>query len=120
MKKNKPDTVDAYIASFPPQTQQLLQQIRSIIQKAAPQAVEKISYNMPGYYVNGYLVWFAAYKKHIGLYPSSSGITAFEHELGKYVYSKGAIQFPLDKPLPVRLITKIVKYRMNINANKQK
>lgn len=120
MQTQKSTSVDDYIASFPAETKALLTNLRSIIKQIVPDATEKMSYNMPGYFLNGALVWFAGYKKHIGFYPSSSAITAFEDQLSKYSYSKGAIQFSLDKPLPVTLITKIVKYRMKMNSSKKK
>lgn len=119
MKKNKaPDTIDEYIASFPAETQILLEQMRSIIQKAAPKAEECISYQMPAYKLHGALVYFAGYQKHIGFYPTSSGIRVFQDEISNYKNSKGAVQFPLDKKLPVALITKIVKYRVKENIEK--
>lgn len=119
MKKNKaPDTIDEYIASFPAETQILLEQMRSIIQKAAPKAEECISYQMPAYKLHGALVYFAGYQKHIGFYPTSSGISVFQDEISNYKNSKGAVQFPLDKKLPVALITKIVKYRVKENIEK--
>ena len=112
----KPTNVDAYIAAYPEEVQALLEQMRKIIKKAAPKAEEVISYGMPGYKLNGMLVWFGAHAKHIGLYPRGSGIEQFAGELAGYKTSKGAIQFPIDKPLPVALITKIVKYRVAENG----
>lgn len=115
------DPIDNYIAAFPPETQLLLEEIRAIIHKAAPEATEKISYAMPTFDLKGNLVHFAGYKNHIGFYPAPSGITAFQEELSKYKNSKGAVQFPLDKPLPADLITRIVKLRVEENlANKKK
>ncbi len=113
-------TIDAYIRTFPNDVQVLLQQLRETIQKAAPQAEEAISYQMPTYKLEGNLVHFAAYKNHIGFYPAPTGLKAFENEIAKYKHSKGAVQFPLDKPLPVGLITKIVKYRVKKNLEKVK
>ena len=113
----KPTNVDAYIAAYPEEVQALLEQMRKIIKKAAPKAEEVISYGMPGYKLNGMLVWFGAHAKHIGLYPRGSGIEQFAGELEGYKTSKGAIQFPIDKPLPVALITKIVKYRVKENLS---
>lgn len=104
--KQKPATVDEYIASFPPPVQTLLQEIRTIIRNGAPQAEEVISYGMPGYRQHGMLVWFAANKEHIGFYPSASPIVIFKKELEPYKTSKGAIQFPMDKPFPKALIQK--------------
>lgn len=112
------ENIDAYIADFPADKQRLLKQIRTVIQKAAPKAVEKISYGMPCFFQEGNLVYFAAMKNHIGFYPTSSGVINFEKELALYVTSKGAIQFPLDKPLPVKLITMIVKFRVLENLEK--
>jgi len=110
--------IDQYISSFPRETQILLKQMREIIQKAAPQAEEKISYAMPTYFLHKNLVHFAAYKNHIGFYPSPSGLKAFYKEISKYKNSKGAVQFPIDKPLPKTLITKIVKFRVKENSVK--
>lgn len=120
MNVNKPKDTDAYIASFPPEIQEKLQQLRSIIQKAAPKSIEIISYGMPAYKQNGMLVYFAANKNHIGLYPTSSPIIEFKKELEPYQTSKGAIQFPLDEALPKKLITQIVQYRMAEDAEKAK
>ena len=114
----KPADIDQYISGFPKETQQLLQQIRTAIKKAAPKAEEVISYGMPGFKLNGMLVWFAGYKNHIGFYPKPSGIEAFRKELSVYKYAKGSVQLPLDKPLPTALITKIVKFRMAENLQK--
>ncbi len=111
-------TIDEYIASFSHETQAILEQLRQTIRKAAPDATEKISYQMPTFYLNGNLVHFAAYKNHIGFYPAPSGIVAFESELTKYKTSKGAIQFPLDKPLPLALVKKIVAFRVHENIAK--
>ena len=112
----KPTSVDAYISGFPEETQRLLQQVRAAIKEMAPKAEEVISYGMPGYKMNGMLVWFAAFKNHIGFYPrGSSAIEAFSKELEEYKTSKGAIQFPMDKPLPIALIKKIVKFRLAEN-----
>ncbi len=111
-------SVDQHIAEFPQETQQLLELLRMTIQAAAPKAEEVISYNMPAFKYNGILVWFAGYKNHIGFYPSSTPIEIFKNDLKKYKTSKGAIQFPLDKPLPLALITKIVKFRIKQNSEK--
>ncbi len=110
--------VDQYILHFPPTTQKLLQQLRKLIRKAAPKAKEVISYGMPAYKLNGMLVYFAGYKKHIGFYAVPSGIAAFKKELENYKTSKGTIQFPLDKPLPLVLVSKIVKFRIKENKEK--
>jgi uncharacterized protein YdhG (YjbR/CyaY superfamily) len=105
-------TVKEYFAALPPGTEQLMAEMRKTIKALAPEATEVISYNMPAFKMKRVLVYYAAYKKHIGFYPSGSGIKAFEHELDKYKWSKGAIQFRLDEPLPVKLITKIVNHRL--------
>lgn len=110
--------VDTYISGFPKDTQKLLNQIRAIIIKAAPKAEEGIGYQMPAYNYFGALVYFAGYEKHIGFYPTASGIAVFQEEISAYKNSKGAVQFPLDKPLPVKLITAIVKYRAKENKEK--
>jgi uncharacterized protein YdhG (YjbR/CyaY superfamily) len=105
-------TIDEYIANFPPEMQTLLSQIRQVISNAAPNAGEAIKYGMPTFTLHGNLVHFAACKNHIGFYPAPSGILAFAKEIAKFKSSKGAVQFPLDQPLPVQLITKIVKFRV--------
>lgn len=112
----QPNNINEYIATFPPDVQKILNMLRDTIQKAAPDATEKISYAMPTFYLNGNLVHFAAYKNHIGFYPAPSGIEAFEKELSVFKTSKGAVQFPINKPLPLTLITKIVKYRVKENS----
>ena len=109
---------DEYISVFPETTQKILQQVRNTIKKAAPKAAEVISYNMPAFKQNTVLVYFAGYKKHIGFYPTSSGIAAFKQEFSNYKWSKGAVQFPIDKPLPISLITRIVKFRVKENLEK--
>lgn len=121
MEKNKTAAanVDAYIKQFPPEVQAMLQQLRAAIKSAAPKAEELISYMMPAYKYHGVLVYFGGYKNHIGFYPTGSGIEAFKKELSVYKGSKGAVQFPLDKPLPVALIKQIVKYRVQMNLEKE-
>ncbi|MDI3320415.1 DUF1801 domain-containing protein [Pinibacter soli] len=109
---DKAENIDAYIAAFPADVQSLLEKVRKTVQKAAPKAKEVISYGMPAFEQNGKLVYFAGYKNHIGFYPTSSGIANFQKEIQSFKNSKGAIQFPLDKPLPVDLITQIVKFRV--------
>lgn len=116
--KNIPIDVDGYIVAFPVHIQHILEELRSIIKKAAPAAEEKISYQMPAFEFKGILVYFAAHKNHIGFYPTSSGVEVFKKELSGYNYSKGAIQFPIDKPLPISLITKIVTFRVKENLGK--
>lgn len=110
-----PNTIDEYIAAFPDDMQQILQQIRQTIRKAAPDAQEAISYQMPTFKLHGNLVHFAAYKKHVGFYPAPSGIEAFKDELAPYASSKGAVQFPLDQPIPYDLIGRIVIFRVAEN-----
>ena len=104
--------VNHYIATFPSPVREKLEQIRVIIQAAAPEAEEVISYGMPAYKLHTVLVYFAGYKAHIGFYPTSSGIEAFQKEFLGYKNSKGAVQFPLDQPLPAELITRIVQFRI--------
>jgi uncharacterized protein YdhG (YjbR/CyaY superfamily) len=113
-------TVDQYISVFPKHVQAMLQQMRETVQKAAPQAEEVISYNMPAFRFHGMLVYYAGNKAHIGFYPMPAAIVAFKKELAGYVTSKGAIQFPLDKKLPVTLIKNIVRFRMLENEEKEK
>ena len=117
-KKARATTVDEYIAQAPKDVQPVLKKIRATIKKAAPKAEERIGYGMPGYYLNGQLVWFGVHPNHIGLYPTGEGITAFKKELAGYKTSKGAVQFPLDEPIPYALITKIVKHRVAKNTKK--
>lgn len=116
--QNTPESIDEYIANFPFELQEKLKMLREVIREAAPEAKEKISYQMPTFVFHGNLVHFAAFKNHIGFYPAPSGIDAFRQELSEYKGSKGAIQFPLDKPLPYPLISEIVKYRVNENIKK--
>jgi uncharacterized protein YdhG (YjbR/CyaY superfamily) len=111
-------SVDEYIATFPEEIQAPLEEIRAAIRDAAPEAAERISYQMPTFALHGNLVHFAAHKNHIGFYPTPSGIEAFKDELSGYETSKGAVQFPLDEPLPVELIGRIVKFRANENYSR--
>ena len=117
-KKEQPTTVDEYIAQFPEDVQQILSRLRAVIKESAPGAKEKISYQMPCFYLKGSLVWFGGHTHHIGFYPTSSGIEAFKDELSAYKWSKGAVQFPLDKPMPYELIRKIVLFRVAENSKK--
>jgi uncharacterized protein YdhG (YjbR/CyaY superfamily) len=114
MEKQKISTVDEYIAGFPGNVQTLLEQVRAVIRQSAPQATECIGWGMPAYKLNGKpLVYFAGCKKHIGFYPIPSGIEAFKNELAEYGQSgKGSVRFPYNKPVPLDLIGRIVKYRM--------
>jgi uncharacterized protein YdhG (YjbR/CyaY superfamily) len=114
------ETIDSYIAMQPEEVRGLLEAIRQSIKTAAPQAEEGISYQMPVFKYYGALVYFAVYKNHIGFYPTGSGIKAFQKEISIYKNSKGAVQFPLDKPIPHDLITKIVQFKINENLNKSK
>jgi len=120
MKTNeaKPENIDDYITRFPEHTQKLLQQMRTTIQKAAPKAVEVISYGMPAFKLNSVLVYFAGYKNHIGFYPTASGIRVFQDQISMYKNSKGAVQFPLDKPLPIKLIKEITVFRVKEDLEK--
>lgn len=111
-------SVDEYISTFPAETQKILQELRATIKAAAPEAEERISYQMPAFYLKGNLVYFAAFKNHISFFPTSSGISAFKDELSAYVGSKGTVRFPTDKPIPLDLISEIVKYRVNENLTK--
>ncbi len=112
--------IDDYISTFPKDVQDVLQEIRKTIHKAAPDAEEAISYQLPTFKLNGNLVHFAAWKNHIGFYPTPSGTKEFQKEISKYAFAKGSIQFPLDEPMPLSLITKIVKYRVKESQEKQK
>ncbi len=116
----KAESVGAYIADFPVEVQKLLNELRSTIQKAAPTAEETISYAIPTYELNGMLVHFAGYANHIGFYPGAAGIAAFADEVTAYKTSKGTVQFPLDSLLPLNLITRIVKFRVKQNLEKNK
>ena len=118
--KNTPKTIEEYIDQFPTEIQEKLQSLRKVIKETAPTAAEKISWQMPTFALNGNLVHFAAHKKHIGFYPGASGIENFQHKITEYQSSKGAIQFPLDKPLPFELIKEIVAFRVNENTKKTK
>ena len=118
MQRKMPKDIDEYLEHHSSEDQRLLRQMRATIHKAAPEATEKISYGIPTFYLNGNLVHFAAFRNHIGFYPTSSGIAAFKKQLGPFESSKGAVQFPKDKPLPLTLVTKIVKFRVRENRNK--
>jgi uncharacterized protein YdhG (YjbR/CyaY superfamily) len=109
-------TIEEYIKTFPKDVQSILEKIRETIREAAPGAVETISYQMPAFKLNGRnLVYFAAWKNHIGFYPAPSGMEAFDKELSRYQRAKGSVQFPLEKPIPFDLISRIVKYRVKEN-----
>lgn len=113
-----PESIDEYIIGYPLSVQDRLQKIRSLVRKAAPEAGEKISYGMPAFTYNGMLIYFAAHNRHIGLYPFSSAIEAFREELSEFKTAKGSIQFPNDKPLPLRLISQILAFRAEENRIK--
>jgi uncharacterized protein YdhG (YjbR/CyaY superfamily) len=112
--------IDAYVASFPKETQKILEQLRTIIREAAPEAEETIKYAMPTFTLKGNLIHFAAFKNHIGFYPTPSGIIAFKKELSVYEGAKGSVKFPIEKPLPFDLIAEIVKFRVKENLGKNK
>jgi len=120
MEKAKvvPETVDQYIAAFPADVKTRMQQIRKTIKAAAPKADELISYQMPGYKYFGMLVYFAAFKNHIGFYPGAGGILEFYKKLSSFKSAKGSVQFPHDRPIPYDIISKIVKFRVKQNEEK--
>ena len=120
MDKSVAKNIDEYIARYPADVQKLLQDVRKTIQAAAPQAEEAMAYGIPTFKLNGNLVHFGGFKQHIGFYPAPQGLEAFKKELSKYKGSKGAVQFPLDQPMPLALITRIVKYRVKENQEKAK
>jgi uncharacterized protein YdhG (YjbR/CyaY superfamily) len=111
-------TIDEYIGTFPRNIQDILEKLRQVISKTAPKAEETISYQIPTFKLNGNLVHFAAYKNHIGFYPTSSGVEAFKVELSPYEVSKGTVKFPINKPIPFDLVRKIVEYRVKENLGK--
>jgi uncharacterized protein YdhG (YjbR/CyaY superfamily) len=113
--KNGFNSIDEYIATFPAEIQKILEELRATIKSAAPDAEEKISYQMPTFALKGNLVHFAAYKNHIGFYPAPRGIEEFKQELSIYEGAKGTVRFPIDKPLPLELISRIVKFRVAEN-----
>lgn len=118
MKSAIPASIDEYIAGFPEETQAILEQVRATVNKAAPDATEAISYAMPTLKLNGNLVHYAAYKNHIGFYPAPTGTEEFKKELAVYKSGKGSVQFPINEPMPLALITKIVKFRVKENKEK--
>lgn len=120
-RQTTPKDIDEYISGFPGDIQEVLQKIRTTIKKAAPGAVERISYKMPAFNLNGqYLIYFAAYNKHIGMYPVPTGDTDFNQEIAAYQSGKGTLQFPLNQPIPYKLITKVVKLRAKENLERAK
>jgi uncharacterized protein YdhG (YjbR/CyaY superfamily) len=118
MKRAKAANVDEYIALYPPSVRERLEKIRAAVRRAAPQALEKISYQIPTFALCGNLVHFAAYEHHIGFYPGASGVKRFEKELASYDRAKGSVQFPLNRPVPLRLIGEIVRFRVKENLAK--
>jgi uncharacterized protein YdhG (YjbR/CyaY superfamily) len=116
--KKTPKNIDEYVERFPKRVQVLLRQMRRTIRKAAPKAEETVSYGIPGFKLNGSLVWFAGYKRHVGFYPGSAAIAAFKRALSAYRSAKGSVQFPVDKPLPLALVSRIVKFRVEQNRSK--
>ncbi len=118
-KRKKFTSIDEYILAFPGHIQKKLTEIRNLVKELVPGAREKISYNMPAFYLNGVIVWFAGFSKHIGFYPGADGVEAFKTGLSKYKYAKGSVQFPIDEPLPVELIKGIVKFRVEKSLKKK-
>lgn len=117
-KPAAPESIDEYIAAFPPDIRAILEKIRAVIREAAPEAHEAIKYQIPTFVLHGNLVHFAAFKHHIGFYPTPSGIEAFQHELSVYKTAKGSVQFPLDRPIPYDLIAKIALFRAQENRER--
>lgn len=117
-EKNVPQNIDEYIAVLPEEVRDLMQAVRKVIHEAAPEATETMNYAIPTFDLSGNLVHFAAFKNHIGFYPTPSGMDAFKEELSAYKGSKGSVQFPLNQPIPYDLITKIVKFRVQENLEK--
>jgi uncharacterized protein YdhG (YjbR/CyaY superfamily) len=116
--KSAPSTIGEYIAAFSPEVQSILERIRLTIRKAAPEAKEKISYKMPAFTLDGDLIYFAAFKKHIGIFPPVEGDEKLSKELARYRGEKGNLKFPLDEPIPYALITKVVKFRLKEHLKK--
>ncbi|HSK47162.1 MAG TPA: DUF1801 domain-containing protein [Coriobacteriia bacterium] len=117
--RSKTGSIDEYIAEFPAETQEVLEQMRALIKATAPDATETISYAIPTFDLNGkHLVHFAGFQKHVGFYPIPTGMEAFKEELKPYKQGKGSVQFPLDQPLPVDLIRRIVEFRVAENTSK--
>jgi len=113
------ESIDAYIANFPPETQQVLEEVRALVKSIAPEATETISYAIPTFDLHGkHLVHFAGYEHHVGLYPAPSGMAEFAEDLAPYKQGKGSVQFPLDKPLPTDLIRRIVEFRVEETTRK--
>ncbi len=119
MQATKFKTVNEYFSALPPKTRNILKELRKSIKEAAPQAEELISYNMPAFKLHGMLVYYAAYDRHIGFYPTSSPMKVFKDQLMGYKTSKGAIQFPIQEPIPTTLVKSIVKFRISENLEKE-
>jgi uncharacterized protein YdhG (YjbR/CyaY superfamily) len=117
-EKTRPENIDEYIAAFPKDTQKVLEKLRAVIKKAAPGATETISYQIPTFRLGINLVHFAGWKNHIGFYPGAAGIEIFKDDLASYEVTKGTVKFPIGQPLPVELITRIVKFRVKQNLEK--
>jgi uncharacterized protein YdhG (YjbR/CyaY superfamily) len=119
MENRKVESIDEYVALWPLEIRKKLKQIRSVIKKSVPDAEERISYRMPMFYLNGVLVYFAAFKNHIGFFPTAKGVNEFKKELKEYKTTKGTIHFPYDKPIPLELVKKIVLFRAEENRDKR-
>jgi uncharacterized protein YdhG (YjbR/CyaY superfamily) len=113
-------TIDEYIGTFPKDVQIILEELRQAIRNSAPDAEEVISYQIPAFRLKGILVYFAAFKNHIGFYPTSSAVTEFRKDLSEYEISKGTVRFPIDEPIPLDLVKKMVRYRVKENLSKKK
>lgn len=120
MERKSYQDIDEYIADYPKDVQKILNKIRRTIKKAAPKAEEAISYQIPTFNFHGYLIYFAAYKNHIGVYPAPRGVEKFKKDLARYGAGKGTLRFPLDEPIPYDLITKMVEFRVKQNSEKTK
>jgi uncharacterized protein YdhG (YjbR/CyaY superfamily) len=118
-KKAAPKNIDEYIAAFPPEVQSILKKIRQTIRRAAPKAEEKISYRIPAFTLDGDLIYFAAFKSHIGMYPPVDGDEKLSKELARYRGEKGNLKFPLDEPMPFALISRVVKFRVKEHLKKR-
>jgi uncharacterized protein YdhG (YjbR/CyaY superfamily) len=118
--KKPPQEIDDYIDGYPKDVQRLLKQMRRTVKKAAPNAQEKIAYGIPTLTLNGNLVHFAAFKRHIGFYPGAAGIATFKEQLSAYKSARGSVQFPFDKLLPLALVSRITKFRVRQNLRKRK
>ena len=119
MERKKYATVDEYIQSFPEPIKTKLEELRTAIKELVPEAQEKISYQMPSFFLNGILVWYGGFSRHVGFYPKASAIDAFKSELSEYKHAKGSIQFPIEQSLPIELIKKIVNFRVEENLGRK-